>query len=166
MANIIKKSKGNPYKLSNNISNTPKKSLTLSSVKTVSPFKYDIKVFRFDQSHGIFRKRLNNINNARHILFCERVPMRQNTHTHTHTTTTYDIDKPKYRTGAGSGNNKILNTIVGRSILISNFKDSATKQLALIWFRHAVASKSVAQHGARSIIPSSTELELRSELGD
>lgn len=53
----------------------------------------------------------------------------QNTH---NTTTTYDVDKPKYRTGAGSGNNKILNTIVGRSILISNFKDSATKQLALI----------------------------------
>lgn len=84
MANIIKKSKGNRYKLSNNKSNTPKKSLTLSSVKTVSP--YDIKVFHFDQSHGIFRKRLNNINNVRHILFCERVPMRlnmlanQNTH--------------------------------------------------------------------------------------
>lgn len=63
----------------------------------------------------------------------------QNTHTHTHTKTTYDIDKPKYRTGADSGNNKILNTIVGPSILISNFKDSATKQLALIWFRRAVA---------------------------
>lgn len=76
MANIIKKSKGNPYKLSNNKSNTPKKSLTLSSVKTVSPFKYDIKVFHFDQLHGIFRKRLNNINNVRHILFCETVPMR------------------------------------------------------------------------------------------
>lgn len=41
MVNIIKKSKGNRYKLSNNKSNTPKKSLTLSSVKTVSPFKYD-----------------------------------------------------------------------------------------------------------------------------
>lgn len=53
-------------------------------------------------------------------------------HTHTQLRTTYDIDKPKYRTGAGSGNNKILNAIVGRSILISNFKDSATKQLALI----------------------------------
>lgn len=133
-----------------------RKPLTLSSVKTVSPFKYDIKLFHFDQSHGIFRKILNNINNVRHILFCVRVPMRLNMlayqNTHTHTTTTYDVDKPKYRTGAGSRNNKILNTIVGRSILISNFKDSATKQLALIWFRHAVASTSVAQHGARSII--------------
>lgn len=81
MANIIKESKVNPYKLSNNKSNTPKKLLTLSSVKTVSPFKYEIKVFHFDQSHGIFRNRLNSINNVRHILFCERVPMRQNTHT-------------------------------------------------------------------------------------
>lgn len=76
MVNIIMKSKGNPYNLFNNKSNTPKKSLTLSSVIIVSPFKYDIKVFHFDQSHGIFRKVLNNINNVRHILFCERVPMR------------------------------------------------------------------------------------------
>lgn len=128
MANVIKKSKGNPYKLSNNKSNTPKKSLNLSSVKTVSPFKYDIKVayvFHFDQSHGIFRKRLNYINNVRHIS-CERVPMRQNT------------QRPTISINLNIGQAPALETTKYLTLLLdgpSSFPISRTlrqKQLALI----------------------------------